>query len=224
MKYKFLALLLALTLPLSACGGGDTATDTTEPADETTETTTGETTETTSDASDDSETVADAAGTAGDIVEGWYTYEPDSGLYSVQFPGEPQEQTQNIPVEGQETTIELPLAIYEDSGNRRAYMSGANLIPIPEGATFDVEKGLDGGRDSAVENTNSTIESEEKIEVSGLPGRSIVMATPEGMRFKLMMIADVDNAVLYQLLVGAEDGNIEFSEADTFFNSFQVYQ
>lgn len=221
MKSKFFALLLALAVPLSlsACGG-DTATEETPP-----ETTEEAPVEGEEGATDDSsaptaDETSDATTEAG---EGdWVTYSPSSGLYEVKFPGEPTEQSQTVPVQDQE--IELSLALYEDNSAGRAYMSGANPIPLPEGATFDVERGLDGGRDNAAASTNSTVESEEKITVSGLPARSIVMATPQGVRFKLMMVADVDNAVLYQLLVGAEDGNIEFEEADRFFDSFAVTQ
>lgn len=49
-------------------------------------------------------------------------------------------------------------------------------------------------------------------------------AEPEGVRFKLMMLADSENAVLYQLLVGAQDGNLDFPEAETFFESFNLRQ
>lgn len=52
-------------------------------------------------------------------------------------------------------------------------MSGANPIPLPEGASFDVDQGLDGGRDNAAASTNSEVESEESINVEGLPGRAL---------------------------------------------------
>jgi hypothetical protein len=213
MTSKFFALLLALTVPLSlvGCSGDDTATE---------ETPTSETTETPADSST-AEDTSDGSATSETNTEDWFTYEPPNGLYQIKFPQEPLEQNETIPV-GENQEIELSLAIYEDGSQGRAYMSGANPIPLPEGASFDVEQGLDGGRDNAAASTNSEIESEETISIEGLPARSIIMRNPEGIRFKLMMIADAEEAVLYQLLVGAQDGDIDFPEAETFFNSFKI--
>ncbi|OAB56543.1 hypothetical protein AY600_04955 [Phormidium willei BDU 130791] len=219
MTSKFFALLLALTVPLSlvGCSGDDTATEET-PTSETTETPTNGST---ADTSPTSEDTSDGSATSETNTEDWFTYEPPNGLYQIKFPQEPLEQNETIPV-GENQNIELSLAIYEDGSQGRAYMSGANPIPLPEGASFDVEQGLDGGRDNAAASTNSEIESEETISIEGLPARSIIMRNPEGIRFKLMMIADAEEAVLYQLLVGAQDGDIDFPEAETFFNSFKI--
>jgi hypothetical protein len=219
MTSKFFALLLALTVPLSlvGCSGDDTATEET-PTSETTETPADSST---ADTSPTSEDTSDGSATSETNTEDWFTYEPPNGLYQIKFPQEPLEQNETIPV-GENQEIELSLAIYEDGSQGRAYMSGANPIPLPEGASFDVEQGLDGGRDNAAASTNSEIESEETISIEGLPARSIIMRNPEGIRFKLMMIADAEEAVLYQLLVGAQDGDIDFPEAETFFNSFKI--
>ncbi|KPQ39871.1 MAG: Mucin-like glycoprotein [Phormidium sp. OSCR] len=219
MTSKFFALLLALTVPLAlvGCSGDDTTNE---------ETSTSETTETpadnsTADTSPTSEDTSDGSTTSETNTGDWFTYEPPDGRYQIKFPQEPLEQNETISVsENQE--IELSLAIYEDGSQGRAYMSGANPIPLPEGESFDVEQGLDGGRDNAAASTNSEIESEETISIEGLPARSIIMRNPEGIRFKLMMIADAEDAVLYQLLVGAQDGDIDFPEAETFFDSFKI--
>ncbi len=207
MTSKFFALLLALTVPLSlvGCSGDETTTENTAPSE-----TSGDPTA--------PDRVTDST-TPPSSVEDWVTYESSDGRYEIKFPQEPLEQNQTAVV-SENQQIELSLAIYESQG--RAYMSGANPIPLPEGASFDVEQGLDGGRDNAAASTNSEIESEDTINIEGLPARSIVMRNPDGVRFKLMMIADAEEAVLYQLLVGAEDGNIDFPEANTFFESFKI--
>ncbi|TVR15761.1 MAG: hypothetical protein EA395_01025 [Phormidium sp. GEM2.Bin31] len=219
MRSKLFALFLAITVPLSlvGCNGDETAGDPSSPdAMET------PTEQPTADDPPAAREMPEAAETPSDVSE-WFTYEPPDGRYEIKFPNEPLEQNQNVPVSETEE-IELSLAIYEDTNQGRAYMSGANPIPLLEGASFDVDQGLDGGRDNAAASTNSDIEREESINVEGLPGRTIVMRNPEGVRFKLMMLADSDNAVLYQLLVGAQDGNIDFPEADIFFDSFNLNQ
>ncbi|USR90025.1 hypothetical protein NEA10_14340 [Phormidium yuhuli AB48] len=219
MRSKLFALFLALTVPLSlaGCAGDDTAEEPASPdaveapADQPT-----------AEAPPAPGEMPEAAESPSDLGD-WFTYEPPDGRYEIKFPNEPLEQNQSIPVSETEE-IELSLAIYEDTSQGRAYMSGANPIPLPEGASFDVDQGLDGGRDNAAASTNSEVESEESINVEGLPGRAIVMRNPEGVRFKLMMLADSENAVLYQLLVGAQDGNLDFPEAETFFESFNLRQ
>lgn len=221
MTSKLFALLLVLTVPLSlvGCGGEDTATEETTPSGAME--TPGDSP--TADAPPTSENQPGQSDSAPppDNVEDWFTYEPPDGRYEIKFPQEPLEQNETIPV-GDNQEIELSLAIYEDGSQGRAYMSGANPIPLPDGASFDVEQGLDGGRDNAAASTNSEIESEESISIEGLPARSVVMRNPEGIRFKLMMIADAEESVLYQLLVGAQDGDIDFPEAETFFDSFKI--
>ncbi|WP_159783985.1 hypothetical protein [Sodalinema gerasimenkoae] len=219
MRSKFFALFLAVTVPLSlvGCNGDETAGDPASP-----DTVEAPAEQPTADAPPAPDEMPEAAETPSDVGE-WFTYEPPDGRYEIKFPNEPLEQNQSIPVNETEE-IQLSLAIYEDTNQGRAYMSGANPIPLPEGASFDVEQGLDGGRDNAAASTNSDVESEESINIEGLPGRTIVMRNPEGVRFKLMMLADSENAVLYQLLVGAQDGNVDFPEAETFFDSFNLSQ
>lgn len=217
MTSKLFALLLVLTVPFSlvGCAGDDRATEETAPS---------ETLESPGDSAAETpptpETASDSTTPPSDVGD-WFTYEPPDGRYEIKFPQEPLEQNETIPV-GENQEIQLSLAIYEDGSQGRAYMSGANPIPIPEGASFDVEQGLDGGRDNAAASTNSEIESEESISIEGLPARSVIMRNPDGIRFKLMMIADAEKAVLYQLLVGAQDGDIDFPEAKTFFESFKI--
>ncbi|PPT05645.1 hypothetical protein CKA32_005490 [Geitlerinema sp. FC II] len=223
MKLKFFALLLAFTLPLTACGGGDTAADSPD-------TTAGETTEapTEDTATDPPDTEDGATATdttdpedsASETAEGdWYTYE--SGNYTARFPGEPIEDSQSVPVEGA-GDIEQTLVLYEDTGARRAYIIASNVMP--EGVEFDIETSLENMKNTTQTNLNATVESEENIESNGLPARSILMSTEEGTRFQVLLVADTENAALYQLAVGAQDGNVDFPEAQQFFDSFELLQ
>ncbi|MFO8039575.1 MAG: hypothetical protein R6U67_09010 [Sodalinema sp.] len=221
MTSKLFALLLALTVPLSlvGCAGEDTTTEETTPS-EAVETPGESPTAQTPPTSGNPPNPPNSAPPP-DNVEDWFTYEPPDGRYQIKFPRQPLEQNDTAITENNQE-IEVYMAIYEDGSQGRAYMSGANEIPLPEGASFDVEQGLDGGRDNAANSTNSEVESEESINIEGLPARSIIMRNSQGIRFKLMMIADTEEAVLYQLLVGAQDGNLDFPEAETFFDSFKI--
>ncbi|MGC9506034.1 hypothetical protein [Baaleninema sp.] len=226
MKLKFFALLLALTLPLTACGGGDTASD--SPDATTGEATEAPTEDTATDPPDtedgatatDTTETADSEDSASETAEGdWYTYESEN--YSARFPGEPTENSQNVPVEGA-GDIQQSLVIYEDSNAQRAYLIASNIMP--EGVEFDIEASLENMQTTTQANLNATVESQESVESNGRPARAIVMSAEDGSRFQVLLIADTENAALYQVAVGAQDGNVDFPEAQQFFDSFELSQ
>ncbi|MGD2183991.1 hypothetical protein [Lusitaniella coriacea] len=202
MKYRILSLSLALALPLTACDRASTETPTTDTS---------------------ASPIAESPVTEPSLTDDWQAYTEKNGRYQIKFPEKPIEnnQQQQTP-QGQ--TVEITTAIYEDEPNKRVYVSSVNEMPLPEGATFDVEKGLDGGRDGATRSTNSTVVSEEKIDYDGLPGRSIVMSTPEGAKIKMNMLinAKEEKALFYQVWVAAQDGNIDFPEAQAFLDSLEI--
>jgi hypothetical protein len=110
------------------------------------------------------------------------------------------------------------LVFYNDTPNRRVYLTGNVKYPV-DPSQYNVEKGLDGARDGAAQNTSSTILDEKKISLNGYPGREIIMKNPQGIVQRIRFYIDPKGPTLYQAIVGSEDGNIDFPEADAFLNS-----
>lgn len=202
MKYRILSLSLAIALPLMACNRAETEAPTTETS---------------------ASPVAESPAVEPSLTDDWQAYTEKNGRYKIKFPGKPIENNQQQQT-AQGQTVEITTAIYEDEPNKRVYVSSVNEMPLPEGTSFDVEKGLDGGRDGATRSTNSTVVSEEQITYDGLPGRSIVMSTPDGAKIKMNMLinAQEDKAMFYQVWVAAQDGNMDFPEADAFLDSLEI--
>ena len=157
---------------------------------------------------------------ADSITKNWTPYTSKDGSYTVKFPGKPQEQNQSAdtPI----GKLEFLIVGYSDNKNSRAYMTTVVDYPVNP-SDYDVEKGLDGARDGAANNTNSQIVREDKITYNDdYPGREIVLQNPEGMKTKARIFIDPKGPTLYQSLIVAEDGNVTFPEADAFFKSLVI--
>lgn len=151
----------------------------------------------------------------------WSTYQEPNGLYEVQFPQQPRQQ--NITVSTAQGDVTVNMLVHEDARNGFVLMSASNPIPVPPGMVLNPELGLDGGRDGAVASMNATIDQEDRITVQGLPARSLVMSTPNQLRFQVVLIVDPDRAILYQLLVGGVNTEqLNSPDARQFFNSFNI--
>lgn len=87
---------------------------------------------------------------------------------------------------------------------------------------YNVERGLDKARDSFPKGSKSTVSSEKKITFNGLPGREITFQRKQGGTLVSRMILDLKGAALYQMVVGAGDGNVAFPEAQAFLDSLAI--
>jgi hypothetical protein len=150
----------------------------------------------------------------------WYSYKSTDGSYSVDFPAQPQEQKRSVDSAGKK--IDFTLVNYPDQANKRFYAAAVSNVPLPPGAKFDVEKGLDGARDNAVKSANAKLIKEEKITLNGYEGRELTMQGQGTLVAKQRMFADPKNFKLYQAILVAEDGKVDFPEAKQFFDSFQI--
>ncbi|MBW4619178.1 MAG: protein kinase [Cyanosarcina radialis HA8281-LM2] len=146
----------------------------------------------------------------------WYAYSSQSGNYNARFPAQPTEQKQNA------DSAEFILVGYSDNTNKRFYGTAESEVTLPSGATFDVQKGLDGARDSAAKSTNATVISEQQITQNGYPGREVTMRGQNNLGIIQRMIVDPDGPTLYQAIVVAEDGNLTFPEARAFLDSLTI--
>lgn len=130
--------------------------------------------------------------------------------YSVEFPGTPEESSQNLTVGGHEVTL---YSAGFDAGNA-AWAS--NSVEFPAELVSEVGGMLEGSINGAISSTpGATLTSTEELVLDGLPALRGEATTPDG---PLHLVVAFDGPIQYQLLVfGAE-----LSEADRFFDSFRL--
>jgi hypothetical protein len=104
-------------------------------------------------------------------ADDWRPHQDADGRYRVSFPGKPQETKQSAPSPiGQ---LDFVIALLDEPGKRRAFTAFAMEYKLPPGTPFDVERGLDGGRDQMLANMGVTMDGERRIELAGVKGREV---------------------------------------------------
>jgi hypothetical protein len=152
------------------------------------------------------------------LTSDWHHYRATDGSYSAKFPGQPSESVQP------DESVEV---MYEDRANNRTYlMQSVKLSPTPsqvDDEKVEVEKVLDAIIASQSENGN-TVTDLQKISLNGLKGREITVQTNDGTVMKMRAFLDPKVPALYMAIVGAENGNLDFPEAQAFLNSVSIAQ
>lgn len=100
-----------------------------------------------------------------------------NATFEVTFPSRPQVQSQKDKgADGTPLTSGLAIA---SSGSDEF---GFFVMPIPDGVSYDVEKGMTGARDGAMNNIGAKILKEEDTKLGGLSGRKISATAVHGGR------------------------------------------
>ena len=107
----------------------------------------------------------------------WVAWTHPQKLVTVRFPGKPEETKQVA--ETPMGPVDFTMAIHASS--TRAFMAGATVYKLPEGASFDVPKALDGARDKMLADINGKVTSEKTIELDGFKGREVSFEAPGPM-------------------------------------------
>ncbi len=138
------------------------------------------------------------------------SYTSEEHGYSVEFPAEPKEATQAVPVGGE--NIDLDSAVWEDADS--AILSSAAVFP--SGVITDVNGALQGSVEGAVGNIpGGTITQSEPIELEGLPAMRAEATSSNGDVF---LIVAFDGDRQFQLLtLGVDEAT-----AQAFFDSFAL--
>ncbi|WP_159788417.1 hypothetical protein [Sodalinema gerasimenkoae] len=153
----------------------------------------------------------------------WSTYQGANGRYEVQFPQQPRRQSATMSINPGNIDVTTTMLIHEDPGNNVVLMSASTPFSSPPGMTVNPELRLDHGRNIMVASMNATIHQEDRITVQGRPARSLVISTPNQLRFQYVLIVDADNAMFYQLIVGGPTvEHLNSPAARRFFNSFNI--
>jgi len=120
-----------------------------------------------------SASVAPSPSASAPPVASWHSYTGDGQSYTIEFPEKPTEQVQNI-----DTAVgpmQATMAMHIEEATKRAYFAMGGQYSLPKGVPFDVEKGLDGGRDGMVNAIGGTVGKEDKIEIDGRPAREFTL-------------------------------------------------
>jgi hypothetical protein len=139
-----------------------------------------------------------------------------AGGFTAQMPGNPKQQSQNIPGGG----ILTAYLVEERDG---AYMVGYSDIPIaPNESEAQLQNRLDGSRDGAVRNLNATVVRDVKIKLAGKhPGREIEANLPQNkgvMRARFYIVG----SRMYQVMVLGTRAWVGAPTVTAFLDSFAL--
>lgn len=141
------------------------------------------------------------------------------GGFSIMMPGDPKNQTQEVPTAAGNVTTSMFVSEFAD----QAYFVAYADFPEALVGMADPQTLLQGGRDSAMQSMDATIVSEQAITIDGHPGREVLATASIGgvdatvkARFYL-----VKNR-LYQLWVAGAKDKLAEVDMDAFLQSFKL--
>ncbi len=148
----------------------------------------------------------------------WMAFSSKEDAFEVRFPVAPKKDTFDAPNPLGGT---IPNVMYMAEQGSQAL--GVNVMTLPASTLpeFDVDKGLDGGRDGMVNNIGGTILSEKHVDFEGHPARAIEAKAKNGtldvrIEARLFFVSPR----LYQLISVSDAA--EPSPAKKFFDSFAL--
>ncbi len=145
----------------------------------------------------------------------WQQVSNAAGRFTVDFPGQPKEQTQRVATPA--GMITMHIFIFESSNTAFTVMYNDYPDVVVQGS--DKNAILTGARDGAVGNVGGTVSDESQITVNGHPGRQFTVSVPSKkleIKSKIML---VDNR-LYQVMVAGRPGQATSADTSRFLNSF----
>ncbi|HEY9875817.1 MAG TPA: hypothetical protein V6D12_20465 [Candidatus Obscuribacterales bacterium] len=226
MKLRLLPVVFALVVPLTACNGNSNSSSpaavqspnaASSPLAQSSPSSTAPSPATASP------NPASSPSTAATVPGNWYSYSSSEGNYTAKFPAKPNEQKRAA--NSQQGQISGAEVRYVDNAKQRLYLTGHVNIPVPQGASkssLNVDKALDGGRDSMANTVGAKIKSETKISQNGYPGREFIMILPNNMAAKARIFINPEKLKAYQAIIAAKDGKVDFPEANGFLDSLKI--
>lgn len=107
----------------------------------------------------------------------WAEYRPDGIGYSIELPGEWSVETTDVDTASGVSKSYRATVVIES----RAYMTMYSSIPEDAVRKRTITTMLDGARDGAVKNVEGTLRSEEKVLISNLPARYVIVDCPKNV-------------------------------------------
>jgi Protein kinase domain len=150
--------------------------------------------------------------------EGWQSFSPPGGRFTVLLPGEPKKdvkasQTERGPIETCTFTIE---------SGQHTYAAGWFDFPgiVPQGP--QIKNALEGGQQGLLKNLGDvTILKDEEIALDGHPGKEVVIENKD-KRYTLTVRLYLVRQRTYTLLASAPLGQADAADVKRFFASFRL--
>ena len=148
------------------------------------------------------------------------TFSSEVGQFTIAEPAPFQETQQSV-----ETPVgPVDIYTYTAETDQSAYVVAFSDYPPQMVSQSEPEMLLDSSRDGAVNNLGGTLVSEEKIEIEGNPGRSLIISADTGTNESAIInshIYLVDNR-LYQILVVSPESQKPTTDPKAFLASFSL--
>lgn len=148
----------------------------------------------------------------------WMEFASEEGKFRVRFPAAPSKDTAEIP-----TLVGSVKQTTHSAGEGDVHFGVAYGEYPPEAMKdFDLDKGLDGARNGAINNVGGTLLAEQQITFAGQPARAFQgKATVQGIELLLdARVFMLDNR-LYQLIV-VHPSTSQNLASGKFFDSFSL--
>ena len=150
----------------------------------------------------------------------WKTFSPKGGGYSVQMPGDPVEDKQDVKAAGGETNIAVTFYVFEVKGEGSLVVSQSEF-PDAIAKAGDAEKRLNGARAGAVTSSKGKLRAEKKIALDSNPGRDLLIENEMKNTLVRTRVYAVGNR-LYQTIAAGKKEFVEGKTADRFLDSFKL--
>jgi hypothetical protein len=144
--------------------------------------------------------------------EDWKLFSSERGRFTALFPGTPTEQKNPV-----DTALgKIDMYQYSTTQGGAVYMISFNDLPVAQTGKMDL---LDTAVKSAQQSLGGNVQDDTKIPLDGYAGRSWRSETPTlTLMAKYLWV----RPRMYQLLVAAPKGTLNFSEARRFLDSFKL--
>ncbi len=148
----------------------------------------------------------------------WMAFSSKDDRFEARFPVAPKKDTFQAPNPLGGT---IPNVMYMAEQGKQALGVNVMTLPEPTLSQFDVDGGLDGGRDGMINNIGGTIVSEQHIDFAGHPARAIeAKANNAGVAMRIEARLFFVSPRMYQLIAVSEASAP--SPAKQFFESFSL--
>jgi hypothetical protein len=147
----------------------------------------------------------------------WVAFTTSDGKVTARFPQQPTTTTQSIDSAIGKLDFQITMTDY----GSKAFLINHLTYPV-DPSQYDVALGLAGAAEGAAQNVNGTLEENDDITLSGFPGKSLLIKTPQGAFVRGKICIDPAGPTLIQIqCVGPKDF-VDGADARGFLESLKV--
>jgi hypothetical protein len=148
----------------------------------------------------------------------WRRVGPPNKAFAIQFPGQPQQQTQKLKIPT--GTLEVQNYILKpQSGQPGFFVTYSEKVESPVRPSQPVTQ-LANARKAALDTTKGQVVSERKLKLGPHPGLELLIALPNGMHLRTRLY--VVNNRFYEVFAVGTRTQVTGPAADKFLESFRL--